>query len=96
MNIQFIGVSEVADYLKNDSVQFIDLRDAADYRRKHIRGAVSMPYDTFLQSYSALSRKKMYVLYCDRGATSVTAAAKMQSSGYKVYSLAGGINAFNK
>lgn len=96
MNIQFIGVSEVEKYLKNDIYQFIDLRDASEYRKRHIRGAVSMPYEIFQKKYNSLSRNKIYVLYCDRGATSVMAAATMQKSGYKCRSLSGGIMAFDR
>lgn len=39
MGIQFIGVSEVENYLNKENVEFIDLRDTKEYRKRHIRGA---------------------------------------------------------
>lgn len=93
MNIRFIGASQISEYMKDDRIVFVDLREHAQYRKKHIRGAVSMPYEVFLEKHITLSRKKVYVLYCERGATSIMAASKMLKSGYKCYSLAGGMNA---
>ena len=71
MGIQFIGVSEVENYLNKENVEFIDLRDTKEYRKRHIRGAKSMPYDSFMKAFTTLSKKKIYILYCDRGATSI-------------------------
>lgn len=67
MGIQFIGVSEVENYLNKENVEFIDLRDTKEYRKRHIRGAKSMPYDSFMKAFTTLSKKKIYILYCDRG-----------------------------
>lgn len=66
MGIQFIGVSEVENYLNKENVEFIDLRDTKEYRKKHIRGAKSMPYDSFMKEFATFTKKKIYILYCDR------------------------------
>lgn len=96
MRVEFIGVNEIKKYQNKEQVTFIDLRDAKDYQKRHIRGAVSMPYELFLTQYMKLSKNSVYILYCDRGATSILAAATMQSAGYRVRSLAGGMNAAMK
>lgn len=90
MQIQFIKPGEIQTYLGRGA-QFIDLRDAEDYRTKHIRGAVSMPYEEFLEQFTHLPKNRTYVLYCERGATSMLAAGKMMAKGYTVYSLSGGM-----
>lgn len=92
MCIEFIGVSEIRQYQRKENVIFIDLRDAEDFHKKHIKGAVSMPYEVFLTNYMTLSKNKLYILYCERGATSIRAAAMMQRGGYKARSLAGGMH----
>lgn len=96
MNISFIGISELDKYFNNPNVEFIDLRSLEDYRKRHIKGAVSMPYEVFKSEYRELSKKKKYVLYCERGATSIIAASLMIKSGYTCYSLSGGIEAFDE
>lgn len=92
MQIQFIKPAQIAQYL-DEGAQFIDLRDEADYRTKHIKGAVSMPYEIFPEHFASLPRNRTYVLYCGRGATSMLAAEKMMEKGYHVYSLSGGMAA---
>ena len=93
MQIQLIRASEVEGYLDRGA-QFIDLRDRQDYETKHIRKAISMPYETFERAHRVLDKKKTYVLYCERGSTSMLAARKMMEEGYQVASLSGGIKAF--
>lgn len=93
MNIRFIHVNEIAKYVEDERVTFIDLRESSDYKKRHIKGAESLPYDLFLKQYKTLPKSRMYVLYCDRGATSILAAASMQQAGYRVCSLAGGMQA---
>lgn len=90
MGVKFIGASELEEYARKPDVVFVDLREGSAYERKHLRGAISMPYEIFLARYSTLPRKNTYVLYCDRGALSVLAASVMENAGYRCVSLAGG------
>lgn len=94
MQIEFIKPSEVNDYLRQGA-RFIDLRDSADYAKKHIKDAISIPYEQFEERYRSLSKNRTYVLYCERGASSMLAAKKMIRAGYRVLSLSGGIMAFS-
>lgn len=96
MRVEFVGVHEIKKYQDQKHVTFIDLRDAKEYQKRHIRGAISMPYELFLTRYMTLPRNGVYILYCERGATSILAAAAMLNAGYRVRSLAGGINAAMK
>jgi len=94
MNITFIGISELDKYFNNPNIEFIDLRSSKDYRKQHIKGAISVPFDFFKTEFKNFSKRKSYVLYCERGATSIIAASMMLKAGYRCYSLAGGIEAF--
>ncbi|MCI8372264.1 MAG: rhodanese-like domain-containing protein [Lachnospiraceae bacterium] len=93
MQIDFIKPSQVNEYL-NQGAQFIDLRDRQDYEQKHIKHALSIPFDQFEERYQSLPKNRTYVLYCERGGSSTLAAKKMLSQGYRVLSLSGGIVAF--
>ena len=92
MQIAFVKAGEIDAYLRRGA-QFIDLRSEEDYREKHIRGAISMPYEKFENAYKTLPKGRTYVLYCERGATSMLAAKKMSAAGYDVWSLSGGMEA---
>lgn len=93
MQINFIKPSEVKQYV-NNGAQLIDLRDREDYEKKHLKQAVSMPYNEFEKKYMTLPKGRTYVLYCDRGASSMLGAKKMLAQGYQVYSVSGGFQAF--
>ena len=95
MNISFVGISELEKFMNNPQAQFIDLREVQEYNKQHIRGAISIPYEVFSEKLKELSKRKVYILYCERGATSTMAASLMLKNGFKCYSLSGGIEAFN-
>lgn len=91
MQIQFIRSEEIKKYLSKGA-QFIDLRDREDYEKKHIKNAISIPYEQLEQELYRLQKNRTYVLYCERGSTSMLAAKKMMQKGYQVLSLSGGMN----
>ena len=72
----------------------IDVRDAREFAHGHIPGAINIPYEVFDTKRKTLPRKKTYVLYCDRGATSLLLARKLYRDGYDVLSVIGGMNAY--
>lgn len=90
MQIEFVMPEEINEYLKKGD-QFIDLRDREAYEERHIKGALSMPFQEFEESFMRLSKGKEYVLYCERGSTSMLAVKKMLRHGYRAKSLHGGV-----
>lgn len=105
MNVEMISVNEVKAYLNQADVQFVDLREPVEYREKHIKGAVNIPYqeleEQFLNRGNSgkgwnFRKDKLYILYCDRGGVSLIAARKLMKEGFWVKSLTGGMNAFKK
>ncbi len=72
----------------------IDLRDAEDYRRGHIKGAVNIPFKEFRMNISKLNKNTPIILYCERGGRSF-AAARMLGNSYNIKILKGGYNKFN-
>lgn len=95
MQIELIRPDEVDQYLQQGA-QFIDLRDREDYEKNHIKNALSIPFDVLEEKYKNLSKAKTYVLYCERGASSLLATRKLLKMGYKVKSLNGGYVALSQ
>lgn len=95
MDIQFINPEEVNTYLSRGAT-FIDLRDREDYEAKHIKNAIWIPYDAFEDRFRKLPKGRTYVLYCERGSSSMLAARKMAREGYRVKSLSGGFAALSQ
>lgn len=90
MQIEFVTANEIKECI-NKGIQFIDLRDREAYEERHIKGALSMPFQEFDQSFYGLPKNKEYVLYCERGTSSMLAVKKMLRHGYKAKSLHGGV-----
>lgn len=76
--------------------QLIDLRDPAEYRRKHIMGARNIPYEQLKQSLGAIRKDKAVLLYeNDRGQRVTPAALYLKKNGYnEIYILSYGLNAW--
>jgi len=54
----------LADLLKKNAVQLVDVRPQEEYDADHLPGAISIPLTTLLQRVAELSTDKIVVLYC--------------------------------
>jgi rhodanese-related sulfurtransferase len=59
-------LADVVDSVKhgNSDLVLLDMRDRDDYRRGHIKGALSMPLEEIDKRYQDLPRDKEIVTYC--------------------------------
>ena len=84
--------------LINDREPFIlDVRSAADFKKGRIIGARNLPLQRLATSMDELPKDKAkpILVCCMLGSTSSQACERLQKAGYtEVYSLAGGINAW--
>ena len=87
---------KMLDYyvVRKDSF-LIDLRSREDYRTGHIKGAVNVPYEEFeeMQEYD-FPKRKILVLYCERGGASLRAARILARNGYETRTVIGGMNEY--
>ncbi len=92
-DIETIAAREIDRYLNDKRYLLIDVREPADYRRMHIRGAVCIPHEYLLQRIQGLGHT-VPILYCDRGGLSMQAARELVEHGYRAISVVGGIQAY--
>lgn len=93
MNYKMIAPSQVDALLNSRDVQVIDLRDPEDYRKYHLKNAISIPYELLDDYKYSLSKNKQLFLYCDHGSISLRAAKHLADEGYRTVTLIGGIYA---
>ena len=98
-----ISVEEFDEMIENhDDLLIVDVREAGEFRRGHIPGAVLLPHSLLegavddtrrLQLEQLLGgHHKTFVLCSRDGSDSAAAADRLRQLGFdKVYSLAGGI-----
>ena len=94
MGFNTIPARNIENYSDRSKYMLIDVRSPDEYMEGHIPHALNVPYEEFDGYMPRLSRKLTYVLYCDRGATSLILARKMFRAGYDVLSVIGGMNAY--
>ena len=82
-----------AKLIKKKSVQLVDVRDARQYNKSHIKGAINIEFSSkgFDRMVSELKKKKPIAIYCNSGRSSKSAAKKLIELGFKkVYELDNG------
>lgn len=91
--VRLISVRELDTYVSlYPRVTLLDVRTEEEYRISHIRYAVNIPYHEGIAW--SLPRRKEVVVYCERGSASMLAARELQKLGYRVVSVAGGIQEY--
>lgn len=89
-----ININNLGRYMNDKNILLVDLREAEDFRRGHIPGAVNIPYDEMGRHKAVLSQYREILMYCDRGNTSLRASRELSREGYQVINLYGGIHAY--
>lgn len=94
VSLDFISSKDVLKYMDGGRAVLIDLRTGEEYKRGHIPGAVSMPYETFDDKAPVLKKYAIIILCCDRGAASLLMGRKLSAEGYRILSIGGGMSAW--
>lgn len=93
MDNQLVSAKEVNRYAFKNEYVIIDIRSPKEFREKHMKGAVCIPYERLFQQVHLLKDRTL-ILYCDRGGLSLKAANELQEMGYHAKSVVGGIEAY--
>ena len=91
MSLDLISARDVLSFIRQGDAVVIDLREKESYSKRHIPGAVSMPYDSFDMENPLLKMYDQLILCCDRGSVSLSLGRRLSEHGFSVYSLVGGM-----
>ena len=92
-SIDTVSAEELDSYLGRQDAVIIDLREKEAYEKSHLKTAVNIPYEE-LEKCRKISRRKLLVLYCERGSASLFAARELMKMGFRVKSVVGGIRCY--
>ncbi|WP_271716049.1 rhodanese-like domain-containing protein [Anaeromicropila herbilytica] len=92
MNIEYISVKSLEEYINNVNAIIIDLRDYSEYKKGHVPNAVNIELENLSRYRRKLDKYKDIVLYCDRGSISLLASRELSKLGYHVINVAGGFH----
>jgi rhodanese-related sulfurtransferase len=92
------GPVELARNLKNGAnIIVIDVREAEDYKKGHIPGAINLPHDRW-HTFEGLRKESLNVLYCYSHVChlAATAAVEFAGKGFSVMEMDGGFDAWQE
>lgn len=78
------------------SRQILDVRSLHEFRHFNLPGAINIPIDELILRHRELQHDLPYTIVCAHGVRSITATEYLQSKGYDVVSLPGGLASINK
>lgn len=96
MRFLTIGINELEAYVNKPNTSLIDLRTREEYDLYHLEGAKNIPYEELGDYKEKFSKDKTYIFYCERGSTSLLAAKELSREGYHIYTVIGGIRAWEE
>lgn len=96
--VNSITVNQLKTELKaglDENTIIVDLREPSLYKKRHIQGAVLIPFADFEKEYSQLDKDKRIILVCHMGSMGEAAGQFLIKQGYKqIYNLNGGMRAW--
>ena len=93
--IQDLTPKEFKDYLVDDEVTLVDVREQWEFDICQIKGAILMPLGEIAMTYVNLNKDSKIALYCHSGIRSMHVADFLLSKGFQsLANLQGGIDAW--
>lgn len=74
----------------------VDIRSRDAYRKGHWEGAINYPEDEVADYTQVLGKRRMIILYCQQGGSSMQLARTLGKNGYTVGTVVGGYDAMKK
>jgi rhodanese-related sulfurtransferase len=92
--IHAASIEETAEARSLRRGTVLDVRNADEFARGHIDGAIFMPLHIVPLRVSELDRSETYYVVCESGARSAQACTYLAAQGYDVRSVQGGMSAW--
>ena len=93
--IQDLNPKEFKDYLVDDEVTLVDVREQWEFDICQIKGAILIPLGEIAMTYVNLNKYSNIALYCHSGIRSMHVADFLLSKGFQsLVNLQGGIDAW--
>jgi len=93
--IQDLNPKEFKDYLVDNEVTLVDVREQWEFDICQIKGAILIPLGEIAKSYVNLNKDSKIALYCHSGIRSMHVADFLLSKGFQsLANLQGGIDAW--
>ncbi|MFK7775277.1 MAG: rhodanese-like domain-containing protein [Saprospiraceae bacterium] len=80
--IESISVSDLAERMKSEDINILDVRRASEYNSVHVKGAINVPLDYINENMSEVDKNKTWYVNCRSGYRSMVFASLLRARGY--------------
>ncbi len=95
--IVFVTAKALAEKMKKESVNILDVRRKSEYESEHIINAVSAPLDYINESMLMIDKSKVYYVHCAGGYRSMIFISILKARGYNnLIDIKGGFKALKE
>ena len=94
-----LSITDAVQLINKEKAAVIDIRDAAEFQKGHIKAAKNIPVASIEVNQKQLpsNKKTPLILVCNNGSQSVKAVSAFSQRGYEaVYTLAKGMSAWKE
>lgn len=77
---------------QKEGITILDVREVDEFQAGHIQDAVNVPLSTLEEQYNKLESDKRYYVICQGGKRSERACQFLETKGYDVVNVEGGMN----
>jgi len=81
-SIRSVSAREVADIMKSQPVNLLDVRKETEYNSEHIKDAVNAPLDDINDSMTLIDKDKTYFVHCAGGYRSMIFNSTLRARGF--------------
>ena len=87
-----IKLAEFQILNKKEDITILDVREVDEFQAGHIEGALNAPLSTLDKEYEQLDSSKRYYVICQGGMRSERACQFLETKGFDVVNVEGGMN----
>ena len=77
---------------QKEDITILDVREVDEFQEGHIEGALNAPLSTLENGYEQLDSSKRYYVICQGGMRSERACQFLETKGFDVVNVVGGMN----
>lgn len=77
---------------QKENITILDVREVDEFQAGHIEGALNAPLSTLDKEYEQLDSSKRYYVICQGGMRSERACQFLETKGFDVVNVEGGMN----
>lgn len=96
MTFKLVHPVNLEDMIWQTNPLIMDIRSREEYEMEHWPDALNFPNDEIDRWKNKIPRRRILLIYCEHGGSSMVLARELGKEGYRTYTVVGGYEAMKK